>query len=304
MITVIGSINLDLIGRVGRLPAPGETVPGDRFDTAPGGKGANQALAARRAGAEVRMVGAVGKDAFAGEATALLTAAGVDLSKVREAAAATGVALILVDSHGENVIAIVPGANGTVLPGDFSAAQLDKGYFVLLQHEIPFETIEAALDASRKAGAVSILNTAPFRPEAISFLEKADYVIANETEFDLYADALSLQGADRAARMRDFAQRTSRAVIVTLGGEGVLAAAEGEFFHVPAMKITPVDTVGAGDTFCGYLAQGLESGLALRDAIRRAGVAGSLACLKPGAQPSIPVAREVEEALRLLPDRA
>jgi len=301
MITVIGSINLDLIARVDRLPAPGETVPGQRFDTAPGGKGANQALAARRAGAGVRMVGAVGRDAFAGEATALLAAAGVDLALVDGADAATGVALILVGADGENMIAVVPGANGTVVREAVAAAGLAKGGMVLLQHEIPLATVEAALDAARMAGATSILNTAPFRAEAAPFVGKADYVIANETEFDLYADALSLAGGSREQRMRDFAGRTGRAMIVTLGADGVLAAAGDESFHVPAMKITPVDTVGAGDTFCGYLAQGLEAGLPLRDAIRRAGVAGSLACLKPGAQPSIPAAGEVAAALASLP---
>lgn len=301
MITVVGSINLDLIGRVDRLPSPGETVPGERFDTAPGGKGANQALAARRAGAEVRMVGAVGEDAFASEATALLVESGVDLSAVRrEAAAATGVALILVGGDGENMIAVVPGANGNVLPGNVSAARLRESDMLLLQHEVPLETVEAALDAARETGAVSILNTAPFRPEASAFLGKADYIIANETEFDLYADALSLEGAGREARMRDFAGRTGRKIIVTLGADGMIAATGSDFFQVPAMKITPVDTVGAGDTFCGYLAQGLEAGLPLRDAIHRAGVAGSLACLKPGAQPSIPMAGEVDEALRSL----
>lgn len=299
MITVIGSINLDLIGRVVRLPKPGETVPGDRFDTAPGGKGANQALAARRAGAEVAMIGAVGKDAFAAEATALLASAGVDLSRVREAATATGVALILVGGDGENMIAVVPGANGTVLPGDAAAAKLEKDDVVLLQHEIPLKAVEAALAAAREAGALSILNTAPFRSEAAAFLEKADYVVANETEFDLYADALSLKGGDREARMRDFVQRTGRAVIVTLGADGILAVdAEGAFFRIPAMKIVPVDTVGAGDTFCGYLAHGLEAGLSLEEALRRAGVAGSLACLKHGAQPSIPLAGEVRAALQ------
>jgi len=304
MITVIGSINLDLIGKVGRLPAPGETVPGERFDTAPGGKGANQALAARRAGAAVRMIGAVGKDAFGGEATVMLAEAGVDLSMVKQADAATGVALILVGGDGENMIAVIPGANGTVLPEVVEATGLQRGEIALLQHEIPLQTVEAALDAARKAGAVSVLNTAPFRAEAAAFLGKADYVVANETEFDLYARALSLGGGNREARMRDFAARTGRAIIVTLGSEGVMAAKGTETFHVPAMKITPVDTVGAGDTFCGYLAQGLEAGLSLQEAIRRAGVAGSLACLKPGAQPSIPLAEEVEEALRSLPDRA
>lgn len=297
MIIVIGSINLDLIATVGRLPDPGETVPGSTFKTAPGGKGANQALAAARAGAQVRMIGAVGKDAFAAEALACLKEGRVDLSGVREAHAATGTAHILVDSSGENVIVVVPGANGAVLPGDLAKADPKRGDILLLQHEIPQLTIEAALDAARSAGAITILNTAPFRTEAASSLGKADYVVANETEFDLYGEALALRGRDRPARMRSFAESTGRTIIVTLGGEGVQAATPEAFFEVAALKITPVDTVGAGDTFCGYLAAGLASGLGLEAALRRAAAAGSLACLKPGAQPAIPLAKEVDAAL-------
>lgn len=297
MIIVIGSINLDLIATVDRLPGPGETVPGTSFRTAPGGKGANQGLAAARAGEETRLIGAVGKDAFAKEALALLAAGGVDLTGVREAHAATGTAHILVGADGENMIAVVPGANDAVLPGDLAKAGLKEGNVVLLQHEIPLQTVEAALDAARAATAVTILNTAPFRLEAAAFLAKADYVVANETEFDLYGEALALSGRDREARMKAFAQKTGRTIIVTLGGEGVLAATPGDFMKVAALKITPVDTVGAGDTFCGYLAAGLSTGLPLEEALKRAAAAGSLACLKPGAQPAIPLAAEVAAAL-------
>ncbi|MDQ6436523.1 ribokinase [Mesorhizobium sp. LHD-90] len=298
MIIVVGSINLDLIANVERLPAPGETVPGSTFRTAPGGKGANQALAAARAGGKVRMVGAVGKDAFAGEALALLKEGKVDLAGVREAAAATGVALIFVDRHGENVIVIVAGANGTLLPGDLAKADFRKGDVVLLQNEVPLETVEGALDAARKAAARSILNTAPFRPEAAHLLAKADHVVANETEFDLYAEALGLAGDTRQERMRAFAKQTGRAIVVTLGGDGVIAVEAGRELRVPALKVTPVDTVGAGDTFCGYLAASLSDGLPLDRALARAAAAGSLACTKHGAQPSIPLHAEVDGALR------
>ncbi|MBZ9996871.1 ribokinase [Mesorhizobium sp. BH1-1-4] len=298
MIIVVGSINLDLIAKVERLPSPGETVSGSGFSTAPGGKGANQALAAARAGAPVRMVGAVGKDNFASEALALLREAKVDLSGVGETFASTGTALIMVGDDGENIIAVVPGANASVVPGDLSKAFLKKGDVVLLQHEIPLATVDAALDQARPAGAVTVLNTAPFHAEASGFLGKADYVVANETEFDLYGEALALSGRDRAARMRDFAGKTGRAIVVTLGGEGVMAATPSDFLTVPALKITPVDTVGAGDTFCGYFAAGLSAGLALEQALARAGAAGSLACLKPGAQPAIPLAKDVDQALQ------
>jgi ribokinase len=296
LIIVIGSINLDLIATVERLPDPGETVAGDAFKTAPGGKGANQALAAARAGGEVRMIGAVGKDAFAAEALACLREGKVELSGIDEVETATGTAHILVDSHGENVIVVVPGANSAVMPGDLAKANPKKGDILLLQHEIPQATIEA-LDAARAAGAMTILNTAPFRTEAAPCLDKADYVVANETEFDLYGELLKLRGRDRPARMKSFAESTGRTIIVTLGGDGVLAATPESFFEVPALKITPVDTVGAGDTFCGYLAAGLASGLRLEDALRRAATAGSLACLKPGAQPAIPLAEEVDAML-------
>ncbi|MFA6154108.1 ribokinase [Mesorhizobium sp.] len=297
MIIVIGSINLDLIANVDRLPRPGETVGGSSFATAPGGKGANQALAAARAGVPVRMVGAVGRDSFANEALALLREAKVDLSGVGETFASTGTALIMVGPDGENIIAVVPGANASVLPGDLSKTFLKKGDVVLLQHEIPLATVEAALDQAGAAGAVTVLNTAPFQGDAAPFLGKADYAVANETEFDLYGEALSLKGRDRAARMRDYAVRTGRTIVVTLGGDGVMAATPDDFLTIAAMQITPVDTVGAGDTFCGYFAAGLSSGLALEDALARAATAGSLACLKPGAQPAIPLAKDVDQAL-------
>ncbi|SJM35534.1 ribokinase [Mesorhizobium delmotii] len=298
MIIVIGSINLDLIANVDRLPAPGETVRGSGFTTAPGGKGANQALAAARAGAKVRMVGAVGKDNFATEALALLRDGKIDLSGVGETFASTGTALIMVADDGENVIAVVPGANDSVVTGDLSKAFMKKGDVVLLQQEIPLQTVDAALDAARAAGAVTVLNTAPFRGEAAAFLGKADYVVANETEFDLYGEALSLSGRDRPARMRDYAGKTGRTIVVTLGGDGVLAATPADLLMLPALKITPVDTVGAGDTFCGYFAAGLSSGLPLDQALALAAAAGSLACLKPGAQPAIPLAKDVDAALQ------
>ena len=297
MIIVVGSINLDLITRLERLPAPGETLQGSSFATAPGGKGANQALAAARAGGQVRMIGAVGKDAFAEGALALLKSGGVDLSGVTASAASTGTALILVGGDGENMIAVVAGANGAVLPGDLAKARLARGDIVLLQQEIALETVAAALDAARAAGATSILNIAPYQDKAAAYIADADYTVANETEFDLCGEALGLEGEGRAARMRDFARRTGRTMVVTLGAEGVLAATPEDFHTIAALPVEPVDTVGAGDTFCGYLAAGLAAGLAPEMALERAAVAASLACLKQGAQPSIPLAADVDAAL-------
>lgn len=159
------------------------------------------------------------------------------------------------------------------------------------------DTVEAALKAARAAGAVSVLNSAPFRAEAAPLLLLADHVVANETEFDMYADALGLEGGDRTNRMADFAARTGATMVITLGGRGVVAAAPGGTAGASALPVTPVDTVGAGDTFCGYYAAALESGLPLEDTLRRAAAAGSLACTRPGAQPSIPLAAEVDMAL-------
>lgn len=297
MIVTIGSINMDLIANVPRLPLPGETVQGSGFATAPGGKGANQALAARRAGADVIMAGAVGRDEFADGALALLKAAGVDLSRVKATAAPTGVAIIMVGGDGENVIAIISGANGEVMPDQFADLGLRSGDIILLQLEIGFGTVEAAIDKGRKSGALSLLNIAPFHTGCVPLMAKADFTIANETEFELAAGVMSLAGSTMREKMQDFCARTGKTIIVTLGGDGVSASAPGAFHHVPALSITPVDTVGAGDTFCGYFGAGLHAGLPLEDAVRLAAAAGSLACLKPGAQPSIPVLDEVRAAL-------
>lgn len=297
MITVIGSINLDLITTVGRLPRPGETISGKEFRSAPGGKGANQALAAARAGAKVRMIGAVGDDAFAGEALTLLADGGVDLSGVATTDRATGTALIMVEDSGENMIAVAPGANRLVDAGRVASLSFSEDEIVLMQQEIPPETIRAAVEKARAAGARSILNIAPWRAEATPVVTLPDIVVANETEFDEASAALGLPPQDRDLRMREFAGRTGRTVIVTLGADGVLAADSGGIAKVPALNVKPVDTVGAGDTFCGYLAASLQRGDTLQNALKRAATAASLACLKPGAQPAIPMAEEVEARL-------
>ncbi|MEQ1900968.1 MAG: ribokinase [Devosia sp.] len=294
MITVFGSINLDLIGRVSRIPKPGETVPGTSFASAPGGKGANQALAARRAGASVRMVGATGGDGFAVEALALLKASGVDLGSVSAVEGPTGIAMILVDDEGENVVAVLPGANGimSALAADAALSGLIAGNTLILQQEVPQDATRRALEVARSRGARSILNTAPFLPTTVEVTPLASIVVANETEFALLAG-----DGDLETQMRGWARAKRQTVIVTLGPDGARAATPDGFLSIPAMKVRPVDTVGAGDTFVGYLAAGLDAGLALEAAMRRAAAAASLACLKPGAQPSIPTTQEVEAAL-------
>jgi ribokinase len=296
MIVVFGSINLDLIGKVSRIPKPGETVPGTDFATAAGGKGANQALAARRAGANVKMIGAAGKDSMGDQALALLREGGVELSDVKRLDMAQGVAMIFVDEAGENVIGILPGANGEVSIEDAErtlSGLTSKDVLVVQQEIAPGSTIRA-LSVAREHGARTILNTAPFLPTTREAAKRADIVVSNETEFALLAGE-----GDLAEKMAGYVSATGRTIIVTLGPDGARAVtASGDVIEVPAHKVTPVDTVGAGDTFVGYLAAGLEAGLGLEAAMKRAAVAASLACLKPGAQPAIPMRDEVEAIVR------
>jgi ribokinase len=298
MITVVGSINLDLIAYAARLPRPGETVAGDHFHTAPGGKGANQALAAARAGASVRIVGAVGRDAFAGQALGLLKEGGVDLTKIKETDQPTGTALIVVGEKGENIITVVPGANGLVAAHFVDSVNFRPGDCALLQLEIPVAAVSEALSRARTGNALTILNTAPYRGEATPLLRLADIIVSNETEFDLYARALNLDGVGRDECMEYFARITGRTVVVTLGAKGVVAATPSGMVYVEAHNVEPVDTVGAGDTFCGYLAASLIAGMDFEDALRRAAIAGSLACLKHGAQAAIPFAGEVDALVK------
>ncbi|KQS65299.1 ribokinase [Rhizobium sp. Leaf371] len=299
MITVFGSINMDLIATTARLPKPGETVTGNSFTTAAGGKGANQALAATRAGATVRMAGAVGWDAFAESALGLMKEAGTDLSLVKTASEPTGTAHILVGGDGENVIVVVASANGTVNEADALAAieTMTPQDTLVLQLEVPAAAVEGALLAARARGVRSIINIAPLTEHAAVLGRMADIVVANETEFERLAGRDRLSPEERQSAIRALGAETGQTVIVTLGADGVIALHEGEMYTAAGLVIEPVDTVGAGDTFCGYLAAGLDAGLPFERALRRAAVAGSLACLKPGAQPAIPLASMVDAAL-------
>jgi len=299
MITVLGSINMDLIATTARLPEPGETVPGTGFATAAGGKGANQALAARRAGGEVAMAGAVGRDDFAVPALALLDEAKVNLSAIARVSEPTGTALILVGGDGENMIAVVPGANGTVSVDQARQAvgKMSASDILMLQLEIPTATVRTALEAARQRRVTTLINTAPLLPEAAELVALADIVVANETEFELLSGQTISDNAGRLDVMKAMHTKTDQTFVVTLGEEGVLAIRDAEVFEAKGLKIEPVDTVGAGDTFCGYLAASLDQGLDFRSALRRAAVAGSLACLTPGAQPSIPHAQAVDSQI-------
>lgn len=299
MIWVLGSLNIDLVATVARLPQPGETVAAPEMATTPGGKGANQALAARRAGAAVRMIGAVGTDGFAAGATTCLAEAGVDLSQLRQVPGPTGTALILREQAGENIIAVVPGANAAVDPAmaETALAALAPGDFLLLQMELPAATVAAALQLCRARGATSLLNIAPFtEAETIRALAaQADWVIGNETEFAALVGCAAT-GPARLEALRAHCAATGLRFVLTLGGAGAVACVDARLDHVDALAIRPVDTVGAGDTFCGYLAAALSEGRPLPEALRLAAVAGSLACLHPGAQTAMPLRAEVDAA--------
>lgn len=275
-ICVVGSVNLDLVAASPRLPAPGETVTGATFSRYPGGKGANQALAARRQGAEVTLIAAVGADPLADEALSLLRTEGVDLSRVVTVEQPTGVALIVVDRNGENQITVAPGANRRLDPTQVEAGGFDA---VLSQLEIRDDTV---MEAARQATGLFCVNAAPARSLPGPVAERADVIIVNELEHETLRD--QLDGCESL-------------VVVTRGARGATAYRRGE--PVGAAEPPPVeaiDTVGAGDAFCGTLVVALARGLELEPALVRACRAGAFAATRVGAQPSLPTAAEVEAA--------
>ncbi|MEQ8299541.1 MAG: ribokinase [Hyphomonas sp.] len=279
MITVTGSINLDIVATGPTLPRPGETVTNARLARHPGGKGANQALAARRLGADVRLMGAVGADDMAEEALKLLQAGGVDLSGVQHInGETTGVALIAVDADGENLIVVCPGANQALRPADVTGHAISNMMGVL---EISGDTLLAAAKAA--TGFVS-LNLAPAMAVPDALLARASLLSVNETEAAFYGDRLHAQGA---------------LVAVSLGAEGaVLYRAGKEVVREAPPKVQVVDTVGAGDTFTAALTVALIEGMTEQAALRFAVTAGALACTRPGAQPSLPHRADVDRLIQ------
>jgi ribokinase len=302
MIVVFGSINLDLFVRVERLPAPGETVLGPRLEMAPGGKGANQALAAKRAGAaEVRLIGRVGRDAFAAPALELLRAGGVDLGRVEPGDEPTGCACIAIDRQGRNQIVVASGANRRVAEAQVPDDWLGPGTVLVLQLEIPLGENWALIRRARAAGARIVLNAAPAAPAPAEALAALDVLIVNEVEALALAQGLGVEAAEAPDAGRALARRTGVAVVVTLGDAGAAALARDGGWRIEALAVRPVDTVGAGDAFVGAFVAALDRGLGFEPALRRAGVAGSLACTVAGAQPSLPATEAIEARLAELP---
>lgn len=299
MIVVFGSINADLFFSFRKLPRPGETVLTDGYSFCPGGKGANQAAAAARDGAAVRFVGAVGQDTNATPCLEALHIAGVDTEHVHVVDAVTGTAVISVEESGENQILVASGANMKVSSDWLADSLLGPGTTLLLQMELPQRDTEDAIRRARAKGSRVILNDAPLGPLSREALADVDILIANEEEaMGLLGNASGLENADLARGLAGLCRGTG---IVTIGAEGVVVAHEAGCFQVPALPIRPLDTVGAGDAFCGTLAAALDRGENLLDSVRRATVASGVICTLPGAQSPVLNGPRIDAALADLP---
>jgi ribokinase len=300
-VVVVGSSNTDMIIRVVRVPRPGETLLGGEFSTAAGGKGANQAVAAARAGGRVAFVARLGWDKLGDEAMEGFRAEGMELSHVvRDGSHPSGVALIFVGSDGENSIGVAGGANQWLSPFDVAAAGrvIAKARVLLLQLETPLKTVQAAARIAHGAGVPVILNPAPARPLPDTLLRRVAILTPNETEASLLSGT-SVGGASSAGRAaRILLRRGVGAVIVTLGAKGALVATGGSAQLVPGFRVKARDTTAAGDVFNGALAVRLAEGFPLLDAVRFAQAAAAISVTRHGAQPSIPTRREITAMLK------
>jgi ribokinase len=296
-IVVLGSLNVDLVVTVPRLPQPGETVLGDRLGSYPGGKGANQAVAAARLGGQVAMVGRVGNDSFGAELIENLDRNRVDSSGVdRDPAAPTGAALIYVEDGGQNMIVVAPGANATVGPGDAqrAVARLRPGDLLIVQLEIPIAVIERAVQAARRAGAFIVLNAAPAQRLQPRLLSQLDALVVNEREANALVvnerEANALADREQSPEAAAAALRAAgpRIAIITLGASGSLFCDETGVHRVEPFAVESIDSTGAGDAFMGALAVALAAALPSAAAVRFANAAGAAATSSLGAQAALP----------------
>ena len=293
---VAGSINMDVVATADRHPLVGETVAGKAVLYFPGGKGANQAVAAAKLGASTTLIGRLGKDAFGQQLRTFLAAQGVDLAHVKDAADAhTGTALITI-ANADNTIVVVPGANALVSAEDVGAPVLAKGDIAVSQFEIPLPTISAFFQRARAAGATTILNPAPATKFGQGLLDLVDILVLNETELGFLTGA-ELRETDEPARFveaaRSLRNSTDRTICVTLGKRGVLALIGDDAAVIAGRAVKAVDTTGAGDCFAGALAAQLAQGKPIRDALAYANVAASICVQRMGAAPSMPTSAEV-----------
>lgn len=308
-IIVIGSLNMDLIVRAPNLPAPGETVLGGSFATASGGKGANQAVAASRLGAQVSMVGRVGKDSYGDALLQGLQSDGVDTRFIqRDPDQPTGLALITVDDHGENSIVVVSGANWQVSPADIDLAadQIISADVLVLQLEIPLESVEYAARLAHQHQVPVIINPAPARALPASLLPCVTYLVPNESEAALLSETAITDFRTAQQAIERIRQLGVNTVIMTRGSQGAYVSAHSISYAVPAFQVDPVDTTAAGDAFVAGLAFSIAARQPLEQAVRLAAAAGALATTKAGAQPSLPNAEQVQALLgpRLISDSA
>jgi ribokinase len=297
---VAGSINMDVVATADRHPRIGETVAGRAVHFFPGGKGANQAVAAAKLGAPTTLIGRVAKDAFGDQLKAFLAAQGVDLNFVRETAGVhTGTAIITV-ADADNTIVVVPGANASVTPADVEAPLLAKGDIAVSQYEIPLPAVAAFFKRARAAGATTILNPAPAREFGRELFDLVDILILNETELGFLART-ELRDTDDYPRFIEAAGllQTGKdtTICVTLGKRGIVALIEGRSHIDPGRAVKAVDTTGAGDCFVGAVAALLAEGQSLRSAFGYANIAASICVQRMGAAPSMPTAAEVEAVL-------
>jgi ribokinase len=289
-VIVVGSINMDVVARTARQPQPGETVLGTGLQLVPGGKGANQAVAASRMGVATELVGRVGRDVFSDLLVAFLTGENVGLSGLRrEPEIPSGTALIVVDDAGENTIVVVPGANHAVTTADVEALRMAAGDIVVLQFEVPLDVVDAALAKAQQEGARSVLNPAPAQMAPPELLARADFVVVNESELAFFA-----QTEDLMAGLETLRQRPDQVVIATLGAEGATALIGSEVLRVAGRPVAVVDTTGAGDCFVGALAAALCSWADVEDAIHFANLAASVAVQRFGAGSAMPALADVE----------
>ena len=298
-ILVIGSLNADLVVRAPRFPQPGETISGDDLHTIPGGKGANQAVAAARQGGRVAMLGRVGKDNFGDFLLENLKQNQVDVSNVQRDDASTGTAIIVVDANGQNSIVLSAGANGHVSSADVDRASSLTPNLILLQLEIPTPTVLHAAQFAKANGARVILNPAPAQTLPDDLIRLADFIIPNETELSLLTGLEVKDSSSAEAAAKALLKRGVENVIVTLGSKGALVVSDTRVMQVDAYPIDVVDTTAAGDAFIGGFASSLLRGLDLKDAVRYANACGALAATKFGAQPSLPTKNEVETFMSL-----
>jgi ribokinase len=295
-IVIVGSSNTDMIIKLDRIPKPGETRLGGEFVTAAGGKGANQAVAAARAGGQVTLIARVGKDMFGERAVAGLVENGVNVEHVQYDSAPSGVALIFVGEDGENSIGVASGANAKLSSADVRKATnaFATADVVIMQLETPLDTVQAAAELADSAGALVILNPAPAQPLPDKLLKKVSILTPNETEAELLT-GIKVDNDDTCGRAAEILLRRGvRTVIITLGARGAFVASATAKQHVPGFEVKQVDTTAAGDAFNGALAVALAEGMPMIDAVYFANAAGALAVTRMGAQPSAPNRDEID----------